>query len=80
MPLRLASYFASTWDYSLYSEGFLAPIFRQFRIVRLDISFISLKELIDHPTLDTDYVSIEDYAKQSLLKKIKLHWWLYPIN
>ena len=25
MPLRLASFYASTWDYTLYSEGFLAP-------------------------------------------------------
>jgi hypothetical protein len=25
MPLRLASFYASTWDYTLYSEGFLSP-------------------------------------------------------
>ena len=68
MPLRLASYFASTWDYSLYSEGFLAPYSGNSGLYDSISAFISLKELIDHPTLDTDYVSIEDYVNNHYSK------------
>ena len=73
MPLRLASFYASTWDYTLYSEGFLAP-----RLPAGDYGlddghslFISIDELIDHKVLDPNYISIKDYVRQiSELKKI----------
>jgi hypothetical protein len=62
MPLRLASFFGSTWDYTLYSEGFLSP-FPASKGFQDDVSsFISINELIDHQTLDPDYVSIKDYV------------------
>ena len=59
MPLRLASFHAATWDYTLYSEGFLAPVQTQFND---KVSpFISIDELIYHKTLDPTYLSIPDY-------------------
>jgi hypothetical protein len=73
MPLRLASFYAATWDYTLYSEGFLSP-----RLPAGDYGtddgqslFISLDELIDHKVLDPNYLSIKDYVKEiTQMKKI----------
>jgi hypothetical protein len=73
MPLRLASFYASTWDYTLYSEGFMSP-----RLPAGDYGtddgqslFISIDELIDHKVLDPNYLSIKDYVKQiSQMKRI----------
>ncbi|MEO6327886.1 MAG: hypothetical protein ABIO55_03095 [Ginsengibacter sp.] len=63
MPLKLASFFAATWDYSLYSEGFLAPFAANAGLHDSISSFISIDELIDHPVLDPKFISIKDYAK-----------------
>ncbi len=61
MPLRLASFHRATWDYTLYSEGFLAPAQTEFND---KVSpFISIDELIRHNTLDPTYISITDYVK-----------------
>lgn len=61
MPLRLASFHGATWDYTLYSEGFLAP--RRSGGLYEEVSpFISINEFIDHETLDSAYVSIPDYV------------------
>ena len=54
--LRLASLYDSRWDFTLYSEGFLAL---QGDYTR----YISVDKLIDHPTMDPDYVSVADYVK-----------------
>lgn len=51
MPLRLASFFHSGWDFTLYSEGFYALP-----------DFITLNRLIDQSVLDPDYVSIKAYV------------------
>lgn len=60
MPLTLASFFKSTWDYTLYSEGFLAPVIRtQYGVDDHESPFISITELMHHQTLDTSYLSIE---------------------
>jgi Glycosyl hydrolase family 20, domain 2 len=69
MPLRLASFYAATWDYTLYSEGFLAPFPANSGFHDDVSSFISIEELIDHPTLDPDYISIPGFVKASLEKK-----------
>jgi hypothetical protein len=62
MPLKLASFHAATWDFTLYSEGFLATA--QSRGKFDDVSpFISIDELIDHETLDPAYLSIPDHVK-----------------
>lgn len=52
MPLRLASFFHSGWDFTLYSEGFYALP-----------DFITLNRLIDQDVLDPDYVSIKAYVE-----------------
>lgn len=62
MPLELASFHAGTWDYTLYAEGFLAPVETQG--IDDGISpFISIEELIDHEPLDSHYLSIPKYVQ-----------------
>lgn len=63
MPLRMASFYRSTWDYTLYSEGFIAaePSSRANYFDRSS-PFISILEWMDHETLDPDWVSIRDYV------------------
>lgn len=64
MPLRLASFHSATWDYTLYSEGFLAPVQNGFND---KVSpFISIDELIKHRTLDPTYLSIPDYVESTI--------------
>lgn len=54
--LQLASLYDSRWDFTLYSEGFLA-------LQGDTTSYISVDQLIGHPTMDPDYVSVGDYVK-----------------
>jgi hypothetical protein len=73
MPLRLASFYASTWDYTLYSEGFMAPRLPAGNYGTDDghSLFISIDELIDHKVLDPNYLSIKEYVQHiSQMKKI----------
>jgi hypothetical protein len=53
--LRLASQFDSTWDFTLYGEGFLAL---QGETTR----YISVGRLIRQPTMDPAYVSVAEYV------------------
>lgn len=69
MPLRLASFYGATWDYTLYSEGFLAPFPSNSGLHDSVSSFISINELINHSTLDPAYISIPDFVKWSSEKK-----------
>jgi hypothetical protein len=63
MPLKLASYYASTWDFTLYSEGFLAGYKSNMPCYYDSISpFISVDEIIGAVTLDTCLVSIKDFV------------------
>jgi hypothetical protein len=57
-PLRLASSFDFTWDFSLYSEGFMA-LNRDIKRVE----YISVDWQIRQPPTDPDYVSVLDYVK-----------------
>jgi hypothetical protein len=61
MPLALASFFAASWDFTLYSEGFLAPVVTGGFDDKAS-PFISVEELIDHKTLDPRMYSIKDYV------------------
>lgn len=54
--LRLASLYNSTWDFTLYGEGFLAL---QDEVTK----YISVDRLIQQPTLDPDYVAVADYVE-----------------
>lgn len=53
--LRLASLYDSTWDFTLFGEGFLALQGEQ-------TTYISVDRLISQPTMDPDYVSVADYV------------------
>ncbi len=57
--LRLASLYDVRWDFTLYSEGFLA-------LQGDTTKYISVDQLIQHPTLDPDYVSVSDYVETML--------------
>lgn len=63
MPLRLASFHRSTWDYTLYSEGFIEaePSANKDTFDRSS-PFMSIDEFIYHETLDPQLLSIPDYV------------------
>lgn len=53
--LQLASLYDSGWDFTLYSEGFLA--------LQGDYTkYISVEQLINHPTMASEFVSVGDYV------------------
>ena len=54
--LRLASLYSSTWDFTLYSEGFLA-------LQGDRTKYISVDRLISQPTMASEYVSVQDYVE-----------------
>jgi len=56
-PLRLGSLFDFTWDFTLYSEGFMALDNKVRRV-----EYISVDRLMNSPTADPDYVSVLDYV------------------
>lgn len=60
-PLRFASSYDFTWDFTLYSEGFLAL---DNRIDRVD--YVSVDRQINRVPLDPSYVSIRDFVKATL--------------
>lgn len=75
MPLRLASLYKATWDFTLYAEGFLAPA-----AGKGDPSpFISADELIDHAALDPDYISIKDFVEAQAAKRAILEGKITPL-
>lgn len=64
MPLRLASFYSGTWDYTLYAEGFMAPVIPNgYGYDDHRSLFISIDELIDHKVLDPRYVPIKTFAE-----------------
>ena len=70
MPLRLASFHKATWDYTLYSEGFLAPRASPFGLHDEVSPFISIDEFIQHETLEPSYLSIPDYVKATIHQEL----------
>jgi hypothetical protein len=58
--LRLASIYDSRWDFTLYSEGFLA-------LQGEYTNYISVDRLISQPTMASEYVSVNEYV-ETLLK------------
>ncbi len=61
MPLMLASFFKSTWDYTLYAEGFLAPMLpARYGYDDKKSPLISLEEMMSHQTLDSNYLSVDE--------------------
>ena len=62
VPQYLASFYKGTWDYTLYSEGFMAAWPNGFDDGKSP--FISIEELIRHETLDKGYLSISEYCQR----------------
>jgi len=58
-PLRLASSFDFTWDFSLYSEGFMA-------MDKNEMKLISVDRQIKQAPADPAYVSVSDFVNASL--------------
>jgi hypothetical protein len=56
--LRLASLYDSRWDFTLYSEGFLA-------LQGETTKYIGIDALIHQPTMDPDYVSVADFVRET---------------
>ncbi|MBW3628418.1 MAG: hypothetical protein KY464_03890 [Gemmatimonadetes bacterium] len=54
--LRLASLYDSTWDFTLYSEGFLA-------LQGDTTKYISVDRLMRQPTMAPEYVSVAEYVE-----------------
>jgi hypothetical protein len=70
MPLKLASFHRSTWDYTLYSEGFLeAAPSSPDGLFDSTSPFISIDELINHETLEPNMISIPDYVQKIISKE-----------
>jgi hypothetical protein len=63
-PLRLASFFDFTWDFTLYSEGFLA-----LDTATKSVDYISVDRLINQPVTDPAYISIKEYVDSLLAHK-----------
>jgi hypothetical protein len=57
VPLYLGSSFDFGWDFTLYSEGFLA-----LNKASGNVEYISVNRQIDQPVTDPDYVSVKDYV------------------
>lgn len=57
--LRLASLYDSKWDFTLYSEGFLA-------LQGEYTKYISVDQLIQQATMASEYVSVGDYVQTRL--------------
>ncbi|ULC60495.1 hypothetical protein MBM09_05770 [Flaviramulus sp. BrNp1-15] len=63
-PLRLLSFFDSTWDFTMYAEGFT------YRNPNTEnVEFIDIKTFIEQPPQDTTFVSIKNYVKSINAKK-----------
>ena len=65
MPLRLATYYSSSWDFTLYSEGFISGATQSWRGQYFDktSAFISIEEIIHSKTLDPSWMNIREYVE-----------------
>ena len=63
-PLKLGSTYDFTWDFTLYSEGFLAR-----NPVSTSVEYISVDRQINQAVLDTNYLSIKDYVEFQINNK-----------
>jgi hypothetical protein len=61
VPQHLASFYKGTWDFTLYSEGFMSAWPVGYDDGRSP--FISIDELIRHETLDRRYMGIAEFCR-----------------
>ena len=62
-PLRFASAYDSSWDFTLYSEGMMALFCDPQNPNAPRVDYVSVDKLILQPPLDTSYVSVAEYVK-----------------
>jgi len=63
-PLRFASSFDYTWDFTLYSEGMMSLVYRDTRQnPRTGVFYVSVDRFINQPPFDPDYVSVAEYVQ-----------------
>ena len=65
-PLRFASAFDYTWDFTLYSEGMMALVYRNRTNPRTGVFYVSVDRFINQPPLDPDYVSVAEYVQATV--------------
>ena len=65
-PLRFASAFDFTWDFTLYSEGMMALQRRSRDDPRTGVHYVSVDRLIRQPPFDPAYVSIAAYVQATV--------------
>jgi hypothetical protein len=63
MPLKLASYYGATWDFTLYSEGFLSG-YRPWRGEKWDnhSPFLSVEDIIGANPIDSSWINVDEYV------------------
>lgn len=80
MPLALASFYKGTWDFTLYCEGFLngKQLYRNYE--ESTKAFINIDEMINHPTLDKNYLSIAEFTDKKLAKSVIKEQQITPLD
>jgi len=73
--LRIGASFDCTWDFTLYSEGFMALDTTKHRV-----EYISVNRQISQPPFDTSYVSIKNYVNAILSGKTFKKYQTTPIE
>ena len=66
MPLKFASFIDNSWDWTLHSEGFLAPKYSGDGYSE----FVSINEILTKDVLDDDYISIKGFVRNPGTSKI----------
>ena len=64
-PLMLASSYDFGWDFTLYSEGFLALNGKTG-----NVDYISVDRQINQPVLDPNYVSVKEFVEKTLQNQV----------
>lgn len=64
MPMALASIFMFTWDFTMYAEGFISTDKSEYNEGK---AFISLQDLLESRTLNSEYLSIKEYVERKLV-------------
>jgi hypothetical protein len=60
VPLEIATFWNGTWDFTLYSEGFLA------KTQAHETGLITLDEMLGRDPLDPEYLSIHEFVDMSI--------------
>jgi hypothetical protein len=64
MPVQLASYYGATWDFTLYSEGFLSG-YRPWRGEKWEghSPLLSVEDIIGANPIDTAWLNVHEYVR-----------------